>query len=296
MDLLVICQEVGFRRNISLSTLQRERGTDNATFGDLLHYLVAASPTLRTLDSTKDLVFYYVNQDGRLISVRASDSVRAYASYQSFFLLPTGSGVVTSPPQQSPATLPQMSGQQPYIQDRPTSPSVGTVVGSIAGVLVFLLVIALVIGGIITSNSRSNASGTYNSPPQANYSPTPSLEATTTQSIQATATSDASPEGNARRVIQTFYNDINAKDYQAAFNLWRDDGHASYDQFVEGYSTTLHDDLTIEHTTLLSNGDVQVDVTLFAQDTGGNQNYQGYYIIGMVNGEWKIIRGHLRVA
>jgi hypothetical protein len=109
---------------------------------------------------------------------------------------------------------------------------------------------------------------------------------------QPTPHRNISPRVEAQNVVQTFYEDINVKNYPAAYNLWWNDGRASYERFVAGYSTTVHDDILIDSTTVLDNGEAQVNVTLSVQDTSGARTLRGYYIVGMVNGEWKLLRGH----
>ncbi len=98
MDVLIICQEAGFRRNISLSTVERELGTSTVTFGDLLRHLTASSTSLQALSRREELIFHYINQEGRLIPVRTRDAVRPHATYKNFFLQPTSSRASLSIP------------------------------------------------------------------------------------------------------------------------------------------------------------------------------------------------------
>lgn len=184
-DVLIICQEAGFRLNVNLNALEHELGTSTATFGDLLRHLTASSPTLRALNRTNELVFHYANQDRRPVPVRIGDSVRAYASYQTFFLQPMGRRALTSipgyPPQHPPHTHASYGNSN---------------LAWLFGVAGVLLIIGLMIWG---SMARSSSFGTSSTVATNYSSPTSSSDRNNPAIFK---TSDAifsiswSPDGN----------------------------------------------------------------------------------------------------
>ena len=101
-----------------------------------------------------------------------------------------------------------------------------------------------------------------------------------------------------RALMQEYYRDINAQNYQAAYNLWGSNFQStnSYSSFAAGYANTLHDDLTINSITPLSDGTISMDVTLNATENTASgtvySTYQGTYIIGQENGAWKFLSGN----
>ena len=113
----------------------------------------------------------------------------------------------------------------------------------------------------------------------------------------ATPTVATTPTDQARSVIQQYYNDINNRDYQAAYNLWGSDYQRtnSFSDFSAGYAHTRHDDVTINSLTALSDGTVRADITIVATEETASgtvtSTYQGTYIIGQENGTWKFLSG-----
>lgn len=104
----------------------------------------------------------------------------------------------------------------------------------------------------------------------------------------------------AQTLIEQYYTDINNRDYQHAYNLWKNDPQRqSYTSFSQGFAHTRHDQLTIDNVTTVSDGTVKVTVTLNATEdassgTGTRTSvYKGYYIVGPQNGVLKILSGQL---
>jgi len=124
----------------------------------------------------------------------------------------------------------------------------------------------------------------------------------TTSGTNGSVTTPASPIEQAKGVVQQYYTDVNNKNYQNAYNLWKWDAKApSFTTFQNGYANTEHDALTIKSATRLSDGTVKVALTIIATErvNGGTQQhtYTGYYIVGKDAGTWKILRGILnRIA
>jgi len=113
---------------------------------------------------------------------------------------------------------------------------------------------------------------------------------------QATA-APVTPSDHAKAVVQQYYNDINNKNYHDAYYLWERNGSGqSYASFVQGYAHTVSDTLTISNI-VESGGTVRVDMNIVATEHNGNKTtqhtYGGYYVVGQVNGTWKILRGYL---
>ena len=125
---------------------------------------------------------------------------------------------------------------------------------------------------------------------------------TTTRSTNGGVVTPAGPIEQAKGVVQQYYTNVNNKNYQDAYNLWKWDANApSFTTFENGYANTEHDALTISNATRLGDGTVKVALTIVATErvTGGTQQhtYTGYYIVGQDAGTWKILRGVLnRVA
>ena len=115
----------------------------------------------------------------------------------------------------------------------------------------------------------------------------------------------AATPGLTRRapaLIQHYYDDINNKNYGAAYHLWKPGAiHQSFADFANGFSRTLHDQVTITNVTEQSGGTVKVSVTLHATEaapsnTGTQQNtYQGYYLVEQQpNGTLAILQGSIQ--
>lgn len=145
--------------------------------------------------------------------------------------------------------------------------------------LVVLLIIACLV--IVFLVKPAGLFGSPNTTP----SPTPTTASTT-------ATSGPSAVQQAQATVQTYYTDINKRDYQSAYNLWLSYPE-SESQFASGFTNTIQDNLAITGATQLPDGTVKVSVSLVAQNTTGTTTYTGYYIVQLSNGSWLIQRGHL---
>jgi hypothetical protein len=164
--------------------------------------------------------------------------------------------------------------------------------------IVFLLVLTLITGGIFVIKG---AFATQQPPA------TPTPVATSTHAVTPTPTATSTPTATptptlaqqATIVVQHFYDDINNRDYQAAYSLLGSQFQSSqpYNQFASGYAHTEHDNLTTATVTALSDGTFNVPTTIVATEDnvpgpGTHQStYQGYYIVGQENGTLKILSG-----
>ena len=154
--------------------------------------------------------------------------------------------------------------------------------GRVATLLAILLVLLLALGTVILLVMKSGL-----------------LQGITGNYVSPGATTIATPGEQARGVLRRYYDDINKHNYRDAYNLWAVDAQhpaASYDIFVNGFAHTVHDDIVFNSVTPLSNGKVQLDVTLTATEETASGNvlhmYHLYYQVGQEGGVWKILDGH----
>ncbi len=161
--------------------------------------------------------------------------------------------------------------------------------GAILGVAVVVAVTLLVVLGrsdgpqgtaIESSNGDNSVAGPVSTEPPLVLSTTGSApeffsdEPTTTD-----------PSGDPATVVQNYYVAVNNRDFQTAWQLGGDNLGRSYTAFVNGYATTVSDEITVVGT--IGN---TVDVDLTAQwNDGTTHGYQGSYIVA--NGQ--IISGTL---
>ena len=172
------------------------------------------------------------------------------------------------------------------------------------------LVLVLVLGGIFIgrqiagANANNQSPGTMtNLPPQSTapiVNPTTGTSPAVIPTSPPTATPTPSPTSvlvspqQAEALVQQYYNYINQKDYQDAYNLLgaKLQQGQTYNQFSSGFSNTIHDDVAFGTLTPLSGGTVQVALTLTATETTGTSTFQGYYVVGMESGSLKLVDAH----
>ncbi|HVB22618.1 MAG TPA: hypothetical protein VNG51_11780 [Ktedonobacteraceae bacterium] len=161
------------------------------------------------------------------------------------------------------------------------------------GGFVFFLLALLIIASAVTIFFLKPTwlFGNPNTPQTPSITGT-TASATATATLTATPTSGPSGVQQAQATAQSYYTDINNRDYQSAYNLWLSYPQSEA-QFANGFTNTIQDSLTITSASQLPDGTVQVFITLVAQNTTGTTTYSGYYIIQLHNGSWMIQRGHL---
>lgn len=116
--------------------------------------------------------------------------------------------------------------------------------------------------------------------------------------ITTDPTPSIAPTQAGQAVMQRYYDDINRRDYPAAYNLWGSAFHQSRDyyNFVTGYSQTVHNAISFGNIVQQNNGTVLVPMTIqaTAQSASGTQvttsTYQAIYTVGQENGQWKIVQ------
>ncbi len=160
-------------------------------------------------------------------------------------------------------------------------------------VALVLIAIALIAGGgIFLALAKGGTT------PQANK-PTPT--ATTGMTPTAGITPTPSPTevvldpDTASALVEQFYADINAQDYDDAYNLlspqWQQT--QSKQNFIDGFQNTVKDTLTVLGAADQSDGTVKVNVTLQAENTDGTTDYAGYYLVIEENGQLLLLKGDL---
>jgi len=103
----------------------------------------------------------------------------------------------------------------------------------------------------------------------------PPTAGSTSATPATTPTAAPSSTMSAAAVVQAYYAAINAGDFQTAWNLGGDNLDPTYTAFVDGFSGTAHDALTVTG----SQGD-SVSVSLDAtQSDGSVQTYTGTYSV-----------------
>jgi hypothetical protein len=115
----------------------------------------------------------------------------------------------------------------------------------------------------------------------------PATTSTAASSSSVTPTSTTPPTDPAG-VVQAFYDAVNNHDYQTAWQLGGQNLGHSYADFSNGFTGTIHDDVTITGV----NGNI-VSVLLVAQQTDGKlHNYAGSYTVQ----DGQILHGTMKPA
>jgi len=156
-----------------------------------------------------------------------------------------------------------------------------------------LVAIALIAGGGIFLLLGHSGAG-----PQANgTTPTsaPGITPTAGVTVTPSPTAVALNTDTASALVQEYFADINAKQYDAAYDLlspqWQQT--QTRQNFIDGFQNTVQDTLTILSATVQSDGTVKVNVTLQAENTDSTKNYAGYYLVTKENGQLLLLRGNL---
>jgi hypothetical protein len=148
-----------------------------------------------------------------------------------------------------------------------------------------LLILAFIIGAIFIGLKVEGVLTT----PQGMTTPTPTTTSTPTPAQQASA------------IVQQYYNDINRQNYKEAYNLLDSNlqKNQSYPDFKNGFNHTQRDNMLIGNVTPNPDGTFNVPVTIDATEDNvpgpgtHHSHYQGYYTVGLVNRQWKILNGSI---
>ena len=108
------------------------------------------------------------------------------------------------------------------------------------------------------------------------------------ESVQQWQTS--SPSDLAKQVVIKYYDDINRRNYQEAYSLLSPDfqKRLSYSTFENGFSTTMHDDVTFNSVSQNDDSSVSVSTIINAHEDMTDNTYQWNAKLIQVNGAWKI--------
>ena len=196
-----------------------------------------------------------------------------------------GSGNYSSPETSYPGILPgSMGSASPSGPYYPRQQSSQRSKGRVVSLMIVLFGLLLILGAMVVFALKQNGI------------------------IGGTNTPSGTGGGNtlgqqAQTLIQQYYTDINNKDYQDAYNLWKyDPNRQTYAAFSQGFAHTRHDDINFDNVTTLNDGTAKVSVTLTATEdassgTGTRTSvYKGYYIVGPQNGALKILSGQLNLV
>jgi serine/threonine protein kinase len=170
-----------------------------------------------------------------------------------------------------------------YNQSKPVSTRRKSRLPSI--LIASLLFLALITGVIFVGPKIEGLLTT----PQGMTTPTP------------TTTSTPTPAQQARAIVQQYYNDINKRDYQDAYNLFGSklQNGQKYDDFVNGFKYTAHDAVQIGNITSNADGTFNVPVTITATEDNvpgpgtHPSTYRGHYTVGLENSQWKLLDGSI---
>ena len=163
-------------------------------------------------------------------------------------------------------------------------------------IAVVLVALALIAGGgvfLLLHLPGGNQQGNGQTP---GVTQTPGITVTPSP-IPSPTPVTLTPEG-AEGVINEFYQDINNKNYDAAYDLLSQEYRSTHPHqaFVDGYKTTVSSIVNILNAQELTDGSnaIRVNITLVATDNknGSNvtTNYAGYYDVVLENGKLLILR------
>lgn len=194
-------------------------------------------------------------------------------------------------PSQPPTYPDFIAPQQESIPTTPQPRRSGS--GQIIALLSILVVVLLIAFSVLLFSNGSNPLSGFLGSNSATSTAQSTTQPTTAPSTPTATT--ATPEQQARTVIEHYYLAINTKDYQTAYNLWAKTTQ-TYDNFVQGFAHTQRDDIVFGQIAVQSDGTVQVPLTITAtSDTGAQNQFNGYYTVGQQpDGSWKIMAASIR--
>jgi hypothetical protein len=180
---------------------------------------------------------------------------------------------------------------------RPVPPARPYRIIGIVLILVVVLVLVASLGATVLGRSLNQSSA-----PVATPAPTPSQPNATSTSAPATTSAPETttpppsettgppappPPTPPSRVVEAYYDAINARDYRAAWALVGGSRFGqTYDEFAAGFADTAHDALTITGV----DGDTVTVKLVATYSDGSTHTYRGTYTV--LGG--RIVEGHLR--
>ena len=196
---------------------------------------------------------------------------------------------------------PQLPAQQRNVYTPPTPPKRNRNMWILIGITSVLIITVITLIALQFSRAvPSSNTGTNTQPAGTSTSGNTSPSNGTTPSTNPSASS-VTPQ-QAVAVVSQYYTHINAQDYHGAYNLWGSSYQhsTSYAAFAQGFATTEKDAVQIGNAVALSNGTVNVPVTVTAtvSDTASTttKTYQGYYIVGQEQGSARLLSANLHLT
>ncbi len=197
----------------------------------------------------------------------------------------------------------------------PSNPRRNLWVWLIGIVAVVLIVGTTAVFAFTRTGTTQSQTGAQTTPTTTGNTPTATsvTPATTSGSTGGSTGSSGGSTGNpsggtivtpsqAITTVSLYYADINAKNYQSAYNRWGSHyrSSTSYQTFSQGFANTQKDSLQLGAATQLSDGTVKIRLTVVAtvSSTGSLtvNTYQGYYIVGIEGGQLRLLNANLQLT
>jgi serine/threonine-protein kinase len=160
--------------------------------------------------------------------------------------------------------------------------------------LVVLIITVVFVGLRIGGVFASSLNNLFPSGPTPLVAPTDTAISSPTPTDTAIPSPTPSAVEAAKQVVTRYYDDINQRDYQHAYNLLAPDFQQSlsYSTFENGYSSTIHEDVTFNSVSQNGDGSVSVSTLLYTHEhTDGGSTYNVYQWnakLIQINGAWRI--------
>ena len=169
--------------------------------------------------------------------------------------------------------------------------------GGATGIVIAGLIVLLLAGVILFGMQALRGTVSPVSVPTRVVSvPTPVVTTPATPTPPTpTPASTPSPAQQAQAIIQHYYDDVNQRNYQGAYQFWGANYQQAhpYSQFAAGYATTQHVDIVFHTITTQADGSQMVNMTIYASNKTANGTklsaFEGDYIVGPENGTLKLL-------
>lgn len=204
----------------------------------------------------------------------------------------------------SPDNFPATPHAQAATIPRSTSRTLPILLGSL---LALVFIAGAIFIGFKIEGAQTTPHGITTTPTAATITtpttiPTPLASATTSPMPTATTSPTPTPTQQASATVQQYFDDINIRDYIDAYRLLGSklQSRQTFDNFKSGFAHTEHDNIQIGAITSNSDGTFNVPVTIYATEDNvpgpgtHTSTYQGYYVVGTENGQWRLLDGSLK--
>lgn len=194
-----------------------------------------------------------------------------------------------------PASETSQNARQNLYQEPPAGRPArgGRAMGIVIAGLIVLLLVSVVLFGMQALKGTGFLASTPTHVPAV---PTP-VATTPATPLPSTPTPSPTPSSaqQAQAIIQHYYDDVNQRNYQGAYQFWGANYQQAhpYSQFAAGYATTQHVDIVFHTISAQADGSQMVNMTIYANDKTANGTklsaFEGDYIVGQENGAWKLL-------